>query len=180
MVGTLDQFPFPVHPLGFTHLVGACLQFIHKVLDFYQTPHFVCPNRIPESFQSRFDIVEIRNSFEQWPVRQIGQHPLKIAKGKAGPVSQFRIYFVITFAILNKIHHPPIITLCIPVKKLSSGCRNERQHLTVNIFHPGIHQFLADMHRYAQNITLQFRDILKNGMIDPLKHILFLSGFYLV
>jgi len=168
MVGTLDQFPFPVHSFCFAHFIGTGLQFTNKILYLYQTAHFICSNRIPERFQSRFNVVKIRNGFKQWITRQVSQHFLKFAKSESGPVSQFGIYLIVTFAIPDKIHHPPVRTLCILIKKFSAGCGNEGQHLTVDIVNPCIHQFLADMHRYAQNIALQFRDVLKNRMINTL------------
>ena len=180
MVGALDQFSFPVHSFRFAHFIGAGFQFVYKFVYLRQTADFICGHRISESCQPRLDIVKVGNGFKQRPTRQIGQHFLKFAKGEACPVSQFGIYFVVAFAVFNEIHHSPEIAVGILVKKFSIGCGNECQHLAVDVFHSGVHQFLTNVHGYAQNIALQLRHVFKNGMVNALKHILFFSGFHLV
>jgi len=122
--------------------------------------------------------MEVGDGLEERFPGEIGQHLLELAKCHAGTVSQLRIYFVVTFAISDEQHHPPVITVCVAGIECSVKCGNKRQHPPVDIGDTLLLQLPADVSGYAGKILLQLIYIPEDMMVDALQYILFAGGLH--
>ena len=150
------KFAFSVELLGLAHGVGTGKQLFYQSLHLIQTSRAIFLNRLFQSFDAEFDIVEIRNSLPQGTFRDIRKLRLEIAESYTGQFGQSRCHGLVCDRTWNEYRHTPItVVIRVVVVERAIPGRNQTQHLAFDIIRSGRNELLPDVVGYQLDIVLQ-------------------------